>query len=100
MLSGEEVPMKPLVLELPTLMFVVGTRAALAAGLALLFAERVPLRRRRAIGVTLVMIGAATTIPALWTVRRSRSRIGSVVRQDDRLIGVSRFPRKGDEDDV
>jgi hypothetical protein len=48
--------------------FVVGTRAALAFGLGLLLADRIPASRRRALGLTLVAIGAATTIPAAISV--------------------------------
>ena len=63
-LGMEEVEMKQLVLNPPTLGFVIGTRAALAFGLGLLAAERIPESRRRAIALTLVAIGVATTIPA------------------------------------
>ena len=57
-----------LMLNLPLLGFVVGTRAALAFGLGLLAADRIPEPRRRALGVTLVAIGVATTIPAAISV--------------------------------
>ena len=62
--------MKSLELNLPTLGFVVATRAALGAGIGLLLSSRIPEDRRRAVGLTLVGIGAATTIPALLAVRR------------------------------
>ncbi|HKC54959.1 MAG TPA: hypothetical protein VKC35_02510 [Vicinamibacterales bacterium] len=52
--------------------FVVATRAALAAGIGLLLADRIPESRRRAIALTLVSIGAATTIPAAMAVFRGR----------------------------
>jgi hypothetical protein len=57
-----------LVLTPPLLGFIVGTRAALAFGLGLLLSERIPKSRRRAVGLTLVALGAATTIPAAMTV--------------------------------
>jgi hypothetical protein len=57
-----------LVLNPPLLGFVVATRAALAFGLGLLVADRVPEPRRRAIGLMLVTIGVATTIPAAISV--------------------------------
>jgi hypothetical protein len=57
-----------LVLSPPLLGFVVGTRAALAFGLGLLLADRIPESRRRVLGLTLVAIGAATTIPAAMKV--------------------------------
>ena len=61
-----------LVLSPPLLGFVVGTRAALAFGLGLLLAGRIPEDRRRAVGLTLVALGAATTIPAVMSVLGSR----------------------------
>ena len=57
-----------IVLNPPLLGFVVGTRAALAFGLGLLVAGRIPEPRRRAIGLMLVAIGLATTIPAAISV--------------------------------
>ena len=65
-----EVAMKNVILNLPTLGFVIVTRAALAAGIGLLVASKMPDSRRRAIGRTLLTIGAVTTIPALLAVRR------------------------------
>ena len=65
-----EFVMKTVTLKLPVLGFVVGTRAALAFGAGLLLAGRIPERRRRAIGMTMVAIGAASTIPAVMSIRR------------------------------
>jgi len=53
-----------LILTPPLLGFVVGTRAALAFGLGLLVADRIPAERRRSLALTLISIGAATTVPA------------------------------------
>ena len=64
--------MNNLVLNFPTFGFVVATRAMLGVGIGLLLAEKIPADRRRAIGMTLVGIGAATTIPAAIAVARSR----------------------------
>ena len=50
-------------LSTPQLMFVVATRAMLGAGIGLLAGTRLKGRARRA-GLTLALIGAATTIPA------------------------------------
>jgi hypothetical protein len=50
--------------------FVVATRAALGAGIGLLVSTKIPERQRRTLGVTLVSIGAVTTIPALMAVVR------------------------------
>jgi hypothetical protein len=52
--------------------FLVITRAALAFGVGMLVANRISERRRRNIALTLIGIGAATTIPAIRTVRGSR----------------------------
>jgi multisubunit Na+/H+ antiporter MnhB subunit len=66
-----------LILSPPLLGFVVGTRVALAFGLGLLVSDRIPARRRRTLGFTLVAIGAVTTIPAAMSVfgRRSPSEL-------------------------
>jgi hypothetical protein len=45
-------------------MFIVGTRVALAFGVGLLVAGRIPEERRRSIALTLIAFGAATTVPA------------------------------------
>ena len=66
--------MNNVVLSLPTLGFVVATRAALGVGIGLLLSERLPAARRRALGLTLVTIGVATTIPAAMAVLRSRNK--------------------------
>jgi hypothetical protein len=60
--------------------FVVATRAVLGIGVGLLISERLSAARRRAIGLTLAAIGAATTPPAMMAVmrrRRPRSRHAS-----------------------
>ncbi len=61
-------------LSIPELMFVVGTRALLGAGVGLLVAGRLSDKQRRLIGGTLVAIGAVTTVPALMAVLGSRDR--------------------------
>jgi len=66
--------MKNVLLNLPTLGFIVGTRAALGVGIGLLLSERLPAERRRAVGATLIAIGAATTVPAAIAVIRSVRR--------------------------
>ncbi len=55
--------MKKHTLSTPQLMFVVGTRAMLGAGIGLLAGTRLKGRAQRA-GLTLALIGAATTVPA------------------------------------
>lgn len=59
-------------LTLPELGLIAGTRAALGAGLGLLLADRLPERERRAVGWTLLTIGAITTIPLGLTVFERR----------------------------
>jgi hypothetical protein len=61
--------MTRLTLRLPAFGFIVATRAALAFGAGLLAADSIPAERRRAVGLALVALGAATTIPAVITVR-------------------------------
>jgi len=51
-------------LSVPQLMFVIGTRAALAAGAALLVSEKLNKTPRRIAGLALMGVGAATTVPA------------------------------------
>jgi hypothetical protein len=62
--------MKSLELNIPTLAFVVATRGMLGVGIGLLLSSRIPEERRRPIGLTLLGIGAATTIPAILAIRR------------------------------
>jgi hypothetical protein len=64
--------MKKRLLSIPQLMFVVGTRAALGAGVALLASGRLSDRKRRAAGITLALVGVATTIPAARIVATER----------------------------
>jgi len=55
--------MRETTLTIPEIFLIGGTRAALGAGLALLLADKLERKERRAVGWTLFMIGAATTIP-------------------------------------
>jgi hydrogenase/urease accessory protein HupE len=64
--------MKNLQLNLPTLGFVVATRALLGVGIGLLASDRLPAKRRRKVGLTLALVGAATTIPAVFALKRAR----------------------------
>ena len=66
--------MKSLTLELPEFGFVVGSRVALAFGLGLLASARIPEPQRRAIGMALVGIGIAATVPAAMSVVRGLRR--------------------------
>jgi hypothetical protein len=62
--------MKKIDLSFPQLLFIIGTRVALAAGVGLLLSEKLPSRRRRPVGLTLVALGALTTLPSVLFVRR------------------------------
>ena len=91
--------MRAVTLPLPKLGFVVATRAMLAAGLALVLGNRLSPEQRRRAGLTLIAIGAATTVPAAWWVSRSlgRHRSSHGIGYDPRLKGAVRYPRKGDD---
>jgi Na+-driven multidrug efflux pump len=64
--------MSKVVLNFPTFGFVVATRAMIGAGLGLMVSDRLGADRRRKIGATLLAVGAATTIPALFAVFRGQ----------------------------
>jgi EamA domain-containing membrane protein RarD len=50
-------------LTMPELGLIAGTRALLGAGLGLLLADKLNQDQRRAVGWTLFLVGAVTTIP-------------------------------------
>ena len=60
--------MKKVDLTMPEFGFVVATRAALGMGIGLLAAGSLRCSQRRAIGWTLIALGALTTIPAAMAV--------------------------------
>jgi hypothetical protein len=72
LIRAAEISPMNLVLRPSQLGLLVATRAALAFGIGLLVANRIREPRRRAIALTLIGIGAATTIPAVRTIRGSR----------------------------
>lgn len=91
--------MRTITLALPRFGFIVATRAALGVGLGLLVANRLSAQHRRAAGFGLIALGAATTIPAVrWLSRAIRRESLSPVVSDSRLIGATRYARKGDDD--
>lgn len=61
-------------IKIPELALIAGTRGMLGFGLGLLLSERLRPRRRRTVGWTLFLIGAASTIPlAARLFRRSHN---------------------------
>ncbi|MGP0067751.1 MAG: hypothetical protein ACLQGP_29675 [Isosphaeraceae bacterium] len=60
--------MREIQVSLPELALVVGTRAALGAGLGLLLANCLPESQRKAVGWTLLLVGAVTTVPLAFEV--------------------------------
>jgi len=65
--------MKKISLSVPQFAFVVATRAALAAGVALLFSQRLTNDQRRVAGASLMGLGALTTFPAAKLVLKKRT---------------------------
>ena len=55
-------------LTIPEIALIGGTRAALGAGLGLLLAEKLKGNPRRAVGLTLFLAGAVSTIPIVRNV--------------------------------
>jgi len=70
--------MKETRLTLPELALIAGTRAALGAGVALLLGDLLPEEKRKAVGWTLFLVGAVTTVPLLADV------LGKRVEQEGR----------------
>jgi hypothetical protein len=63
--------MKTLELTPPKLAFVVATRALLGAGVGLLLSGKLRDSSARKLGLGLLAVGAATTVPALLTLRHA-----------------------------
>ncbi|HEX3532243.1 MAG TPA: hypothetical protein VH988_34715 [Thermoanaerobaculia bacterium] len=57
---------------LPELGMIAGTRAALGAGIALLLGDRLDSKPKKAVGWTLLAVGALTTVPLLAEVLHHR----------------------------
>jgi len=60
--------MRQSVLTIPEIGLIGITRAALGAGLALLLGEKLDRRDRRAVGWSLFLVGAVTTVPLVLNV--------------------------------
>jgi hypothetical protein len=66
--------MKTLIVNLPIFGLAVATRAALGVGIGLLIADRLSADRRRRLGIALVTVGAATTVPIVSAIVHSTAR--------------------------
>lgn len=64
--------MKRIALSIPEIALIGGTRAVLGAGIALLLGSRLNEDQRKAVGWTLLAVGAITTIPIAAQLIRSR----------------------------
>jgi hypothetical protein len=71
--------MKRLNLPAPAFFFIVATRALLGAGVGLLVSDKLARKQRRAVGATLVGLGALTTIPAILSLLHSSTTTADVV---------------------
>ena len=72
--------MKVRELTVPDIALIAGTRAMLGAGLGLLFSGKLSKEQRRAIGWTLVAVGAVTTVPLLINVLGKGRKPPSLLR--------------------
>lgn len=70
--------MKKRSLTTPELMFIIATRAALAAGVALLISSRLRPSTRTRVGMALAGFGGATTFPAARILTRKRPLLNRV----------------------
>ena len=59
-------------LNLPELGLIAATRGMLGAGIGLLLAERLSAEQRKAVGWTLLTVGAVTTVPLVLNVLSKR----------------------------
>ena len=60
--------MRKSTLTIPEIALIGATRGALGAGIALILADKLDRKERRAVGWTLFLIGVATTIPLVMVV--------------------------------
>lgn len=66
--------MKRLNLPAPAFFFFVVTRALLGAGVGLLVSDKLPRKRRKTVGATLVGVGALSTVPAVIAFFRAQRK--------------------------
>jgi hypothetical protein len=61
-------------ISLPELALIAGTRAFIGAGIGLLLADRLSANQRKAVGWTILVAGAAVTIPLALDVFAGRTK--------------------------
>ena len=71
--------MKATCISIPELALIAGTRAALGAGIALLLGEQLTNEQKKAVGWTLFLLGAVTTVPLLADVIANRKDLSRQV---------------------
>lgn len=79
--------MREVQVTVPELVLLVGTRAALGAGVGLLLTDCLPERQRRAVGWTLLFVGALTTVPLAFEVL-GKVRVQGCDRGDPARLSV------------
>jgi len=83
--------MREVTVTLPIIGLIAATRGMLGAGLALLLGERLNEKQRKAAGWTLLLVGAATTVPLALEVMGEGSTPSSRIKID----GVVKSPPYG-----
>lgn len=78
---------------MPIIGLIAGTRMALGAGIGLLLADRLNPEQRRAVGWTLLAVGALTTIPLVLDVLSGEESSDGASTEDQELAPKSH--RKG-----
>lgn len=81
--------MKRTPLSIPEIALIGGTRAALGAGVALLLGGMLRPEQRKAVGWTLIAVGAITTLPIAIQVLRSQT-----TEDDSEPASWGRIPRE------
>jgi hypothetical protein len=77
----------------PELALIAGTRGILGAGIGLLLADRLHESQRKAVGWTLLLVGALTTIPLAFEVFGAGGSSDRAVRTDLSRDASPAYPR-------
>jgi hypothetical protein len=87
-------------ISLPELGLVAGTRAAIGAGIALLLSDRLSAEQRRAVGWTLLVFGALSTIPLAFEVLGHRITSPAEPSEKSSNVPRSEFEQRFGQRDV